>query len=157
MFVLCFQIFVVAGGLAGCGSSLSDRSESDLSILSIKTGNGQEHVFRVELALDAASQARGLMFRRKMADDGGMLFVYDREHVINMWMKNTFLPLDMLFAGRDGTIIAIAKRAEPFSEKIISSQKPAFAVLEVNAGTAERLSIRVGDHIVHPLLSAPAQ
>lgn len=126
---------------------------AQLSELRIKT-SVQQHVFKVELALDEGSQAQGLMFRRSMPDDHGMLFVYDREQSISMWMKNTVLPLDMLFVKRDGTIANIAKRTEPFSERVISSFGPVYGVLELNGGTADRLSIKVGDRVLHSLLSS---
>lgn len=123
--------------------------------LRIVTSAG-EHLFHVELALDQQAQEQGLMFRREMPPDHGMLFVYDRPRVIAMWMKNTVLSLDMLFVGADGRITRIARRAEPFSEEIISSGAPVRAVLELNGGTADRLSIRKGDRLLHPLLQSGA-
>ena len=119
----------------------------------IKTGSS-EHVFQTELALDGPSQTKGLMFRREMPADQGMLFIYDTEHVVNMWMKNTVLPLDMLFMKQDGTISRIARHTEPFSLAVVSSVEPVIGVLELNAGTADRLSIQVGDRMIHPLLKA---
>ncbi|MCF6197872.1 MAG: DUF192 domain-containing protein [Hyphomicrobiaceae bacterium] len=121
--------------------------------LRIKTGS-QEHVFQIELALDGPAQAKGLMFRREMPADRGMLFIYDAEHVATMWMKNTVLPLDMLFVRQDGTIARIARNTEPFSLKTVSSVEPVIGVLELNAGTANRLSIQAGDRLIHPLLKA---
>jgi len=152
--------------LAGCGSSVpapaENRTEKDAatrdadrmsSPLRVKTADG-EHILTVELALDRPSQERGLMFRRSMSADHGMLFIYHRERNIAMWMKNTILPLDMLFVRRDGTISKIVADTEPFSERIIPSDGPVYAVLELNAGTARRLAIRVGDRLIHPLLGA---
>ena len=121
--------------------------------LRIKTSLS-EHLFTIELALDQRSQAKGLMFRREMAADHGMLFVYDGEQEIAMWMKNTLLSLDMLFVRADGRIAKIARRTEPFSERTISSVEPVLAVLELNGGTADRLSIKVGDRLLHPLLGS---
>ena len=99
-----------------------------MDVLIIKTGD-QEHRFEIELALDEREQAKGVMFRRAMAQNHGMLFVYDRECMINMWMKNTVLPLDMLFVRRDGWIVKIAKRTEPFSLAVISSDQPVLPFL----------------------------
>ena len=110
--------------------------------------------FKVELALDGPSQAKGLMFRRTMPADHGMLFIYAPERPISMWMKNTILSLDMLFVKRDGTIAKIFERTEPFSERILSSGQPVYGVLELNAGSVERWGIKTGDQMVHPLLQA---
>ena len=121
--------------------------------LTIVTRTG-EHSFMVELALDERSQARGLMFRRSMAPDHGMLFIYGQERLVSMWMKNTVLSLDMLFVKRDGTIARIFERTEPFSERVLSSQQPVYGVLELNGGTVERLGIKRGDRMLHPLLGA---
>lgn len=158
VFILQFALLLV---LTGCGSfgSTKERDQQErgtaenLSELRIKTGT-QEHVFSVELALDGPAQAKGLMFRREMAADRGMLFLYDIEHVVDMWMKNTVLPLDMLFVKVDGTISRIARNTEPFSLKVVSSINPVIGVLELNAGTADRLSIHAGDRMIHPLLRA---
>lgn len=124
-------------------------------IVRIATSAG-EHTVRVELALDEASQQRGLMFRRHLAADSGMLFIYDPARPIGMWMKNTYLSLDMLFADESGRIVSIVERTEPFSRRIITVPGLVFAVLEVNGGTAERLGIRPGDRLLNPLFrSAP--
>lgn len=106
---------------------------------------GKRNVFTVELALTDRQQQRGLMFRRSMAPDAGMLFDYVTPTRITMWMKNTFIPLDMIFIGADGKVVDIAERAVPQSETIIPSKVPARAVLELNGGTAQRLGIKVGD------------
>ncbi len=144
---------VLTAGLAGCGSTMSETQNPEQQReLRIKTATA-EHLFRVELALDERSQARGLMFRREMPADHGMLFIYEGEKEIAMWMKNTVLSLDMLFVRADGTIVKIARNTEPFSEQIIGSGEPVAGVLELNAGTSERLSIRKGDRVLHPLLS----
>lgn len=112
--------------------------------LAIQSG-GKRHTFTVELAMTDRQQTQGLMFRRALAPDAGMLFDYKTPTRITMWMKNTFIPLDMIFIGSDGTVVDIAERAVPQSEEIIPTRKPARAVLEVNGGTAQRLGIKVGD------------
>ena len=91
------------------------------------------------------------MHVRALPDFGGMLFVYQDSSHHSMWMKNTFIPLDMLFIGEDGRIGHIAAETTPLSEEAISSEGPAIAVLEVPGGTAERLGIGVGDRVEHAI------
>ena len=97
--------------------------------------------FDIYLALNAQQQRRGLMFVRELPARTGMLFVYPDENYRSMWMKNTYISLDMLFAHRDGSIANIASDTVPRSEKSITSSEPVSFVLELNAGTARRLSI----------------
>ncbi|MDH3737769.1 MAG: DUF192 domain-containing protein [Alphaproteobacteria bacterium] len=118
--------------------------------VSIETAGGT-HDFNVELALDPAQQSQGLMFRRELAVDAGMLFFHQRERVATMWMRNTFVPLDMLFVATDGRIVHIVERTVPQSLATISAGRPVRAVLEVNAGTVRRLAIKSGDRLIHPL------
>jgi len=120
------------------------------SKLSIKSEKGL-HKFEIELALSNQQQAQGLMYRRTMAADAGMLFDYRIPQRIRMWMKNTYIPLDMIFIGQDGKIINIAERTIPHSEMVISSKSRARAVLEVNGGTASRLGLKPGDQVLHPI------
>jgi uncharacterized membrane protein (UPF0127 family) len=115
----------------------------------IETAAGQRHRFTVELALDGAQQAQGLMFRRDLAPDAGMLFLYGRPREVSMWMKNTLIPLDMLFIADDGRIVEIAERTVPGSLQTIPSGRPVAAVLELNGGTAARLGITPGDRVRH--------
>ncbi len=117
--------------------------------LDIETAGGRRH-FVVELALSSDQQIQGLMFRRALAPDAGMLFLYDDDHEIQMWMKNTLIPLDMIFIRGDGTILSVAQRTVPRSLATIPSGGPARAVLEVNGGTAARLGIKAGDRVVYP-------
>jgi uncharacterized membrane protein (UPF0127 family) len=103
--------------------------------------------FRVEIAADRASQERGLMFRRSMAADAGMLFDLHRSAQIAFWMKNTELPLDMVFIRSDGTVSSIEPNAVPYSTDPIPSAEPVRAVLEINGGRAYALGIRPGDRV----------
>ncbi|WP_246728511.1 DUF192 domain-containing protein [Microvirga terricola] len=121
-----------------------------LEALSIVSG-GQKQSFQVEVARNDADRAQGLMFRRSMPVDRGMLFDFGRVEPVAMWMQNTYLPLDMLFIRPDGTIARIAANTEPLSTRTISSGEPVLAVLELNAGTASRLGIKPGDRVEHPL------
>jgi len=118
-------------------------------VLEIQTGDGGVFEFKVELAETGEQKSRGLMYRREMGVDEGMLFLYRRDQVVTMWMANTFLPLDMLFIERDGTIVRIQANTIPQSREIISSRKRVRAVLELNAGTARRLGISPGDKVIH--------
>ena len=97
--------------------------------------------FDIYLAVDRQQQQRGLMFVRELPEWTGMLFVYADENYRSMWMKNTYIPLDMVFARRDGSITNIARDTVPLSERSVSSSEPAAFVLELNAGTTRRLSI----------------
>ncbi len=113
------------------------------------SGGGGEHVFRIEIARTPAARQRGLMERRFLAPDAGMLFLYDEPMKIRMWMKNTFIPLDMLFIDAAGVISSIRAHTTPLSTRTIVSSKLVPAVLELNAGTAERLGIKPGDRVLH--------
>jgi uncharacterized membrane protein (UPF0127 family) len=120
----------------------------NLEKLDIVTSSGT-HAFSVEVMRSEPERERGLMFRRFLAKDRGMLFDFNAERVVMMWMKNTYLPLDMIFIARTGKVIGVAENAVPLSEKIISSGVPAYAVLEVPAGTVARLGLRIGDSVRH--------
>lgn len=104
--------------------------------------------FDIYLARNREQQRRGLMFVRHLAPWTGMLFVYPSEDIRSMWMKNTFIPLDMVFASRDGTVSSVARDTVPQSLKSISSTEPVSFVLELNAGATERLSIDVGSRLI---------
>ena len=127
---------------------ISPRAD-DFSSLSLLTANGA-HPFQVEIAADEASREKGLMNRRYMPADRGMLFEFEREAPVAFWMKNTYIPLDMIFIGRNGAITHIAANAEPLSEAVIPSGGPCVAVLEVNGGVAAKIGLRVGDKVRHP-------
>jgi uncharacterized membrane protein (UPF0127 family) len=119
--------------------------------LAIETAAGTKF-FMVEVARTPGQHSQGLMFRRRLAADAGMLFVYRRVEPIAMWMQNTFIPLDMLFIGADRRIAHIVERTVPLSTETIESIKPASSVLELNAGTVSRLGIKPGDVVVSPAL-----
>ena len=121
------------------------------SSLVIRSG-GREHRFSVEIARTPREHSQGLMFRRRMAADAGMLFVYDPPRPVSMWMRNTYLPLDMFFIAPDGRISHIVERTVPLSEENIPSRGTVRAVLELNAGTAARLGIEPGATVFAPAL-----
>jgi len=119
-----------------------------LERLEIVTKSGV-HVFDVELALTPEQRSTGLMYRKELAPGRGMLFDFEGEGPIAMWMKNTYVSLDMFFIRADGRIARIAENTVPLSEATIPSGAPVKAVLEVVAGTAKRLGIAPGDRVAH--------
>ncbi|MCP3469961.1 DUF192 domain-containing protein [Bradyrhizobium sp. CCGUVB1N3] len=121
--------------------------------LEIATRNGVQ-VFSVEMATTEEEKTTGLMYRKELADGKGMLFDFSPEQEVTMWMKNTYISLDMIFIAADGRILRIAENTEPLSTKIIPSRGLARAVLEVPAGTAQKYGIRPGDRVAHPLFGA---
>jgi uncharacterized membrane protein (UPF0127 family) len=120
--------------------------------LVLKTDSGP-HSFNIELATTPAERALGLMYRRTLPVDAGMLFLYDKPQPLTMWMRNTFIPLDMVFIGADGKVHRIESRTEPFSTQIISSEGNVQGVLELNAGTAASIGLKAGDEVVYPGLN----
>ena len=100
-----------------------------------------------EIALSAPEQEQGLMFRRSIGENEGMLFVYDKPQHVSMWMRNTYLSLDMVFIGRDRRVLRIEHGATPLSDAVIDSGGPVQFVLELKAGMAERLGLKAGDVI----------
>jgi uncharacterized membrane protein (UPF0127 family) len=129
-----------------CGS-LTARAQETFSTepLTIEKSNGEKHDFTVELAVNGGQRQQGLMFRKTMPEDHGMLFDFGGMRDVTMWMRNTLLPLDMIFFGPDGVITHIHENAVPHSEAIISSRGPVKYVLEVNGGLTRKLVIRPGD------------
>jgi hypothetical protein len=121
--------------------------------LVIRTAGG-EHAFQVEIADDVRERALGLMFRRTMPADEGMLFDFGEELPTGFWMRNTYIPLDMLFIEADGTIESIAERTTPLSEKSIRSAGPVRFVLEINGGLSDQLGIEAGDVVTGPAIEA---
>jgi hypothetical protein len=144
---------VVALFVSGASAAPERHPESGLQVapLAVVQPDGTRHEFRVELARTAGEQSRGLMHRRELAADAGMLFLFRRPRVANFWMRNTFVPLDMIWIARDreGTprILGAHENAVPHSTRSISSNLPVDAVLEVPGGTVARLGLARGDRI----------
>lgn len=101
----------------------------------------------IEIADNSYEQETGLMYRKEMKEDRGMLFVYDQAAMHNFYMKNTYIPLDIIFFGSDSTAVSYKENAEPLDESLIPSQKPAQFILEINAGLVEKWNIELGDKI----------
>ena len=139
-FLIAFVVALDAGAL--------ERFEK--STLSIVTAKGPT-AFHVEMAISPTQQAQGLMYRRSMSADAGMLFVYHRPQPASFWMKNTFIPLDMIFIGADGRIVNIRQRTVPQSLTPVRSRGDVLAVLELNGGTSSRLGIKAGDEVRHEI------
>ena len=134
-------------------SDSSDAAQLDRAFprttLKIATPNARLHTFNTWVADTYERRARGLMFVKHLADDAGMLFIYERPQEVGMWMKNTFIPLDMLFIDATGKVIRVAENTEPHSLQTISSQGIALAVVELKGGTAQRLGITKGAQVMH--------
>lgn len=123
----------------------------------IITKDGKRHEFDVEMALSPRQQEVGLMFRKSVPENGGMLFDWGTERDSQMWMKNTIIPLDMVFIRADGTVGAIAENTTPRSLAVIDSDGPVRATLELAAGTTAKLGITVGDKVEGRLFGHPPQ
>jgi uncharacterized membrane protein (UPF0127 family) len=146
-------------GLSGCNARTGDtaaaslqnelpQSEAGLNqvALSVQTSDAT-HAFIVEVAETPAQQAQGLMFRTRLAPDRGMIFPFPVDRVASFWMKNTVIPLDIIFVRRDGTIESIAANTIPYSLAPVSSNEPVATVLEIAGGRAAELGIGPGDRV----------
>ena len=128
----------------------ASRAAEPLQRLEIVSASGP-HVFEVELARSPAEREKGLMFRRYMPKNRGMLFDFSNPEPATMWMENTYIPLDMLFIRADGTVARIETNTEPLSRRVIAAGEPVLGVLELNGGVCDELGIKAGDRVVHPM------
>ena len=149
-------IFLASGLIALTALAQSNQEqlnvpdiEFERDVIYVKT-QYDSHYFNVELANDPMKRQRGLMYRQVMADDAGMLFLFSDERQRSFWMKNTYIPLDIIYISRNGEIVSIAKHTKPHDETPVPSYLPATYVLEVNAGITDRLDIQEGDLLCHP-------
>lgn len=148
------QLFSILGALAATPAIAQpgvDRPQPKLPTerLVIVTADGRRHSFDVEMAVNPDHQTIGLMFRTEVPAAEGMLFDWGTPRESSMWMRNTLIPLDMLFIAADGRIHRIAERTTPHSLAPIDSRGPVRATLELRGGIAERLNINVGDRVLH--------
>jgi uncharacterized membrane protein (UPF0127 family) len=144
-FFLCLFAFMA---LAACDNKAAAYADP-LQRLSIVTKDGTRHDFKIELAVTPEEQAQGLMNRTEMAKDEGMLFFFNDFAERSFWMKNTLIPLDMIFMDEEGVIVNIHDSAIPNDLTSIKSGVPARAVLELNGGVANTLGIKAGDKVHH--------
>ncbi|WP_245891844.1 MULTISPECIES: DUF192 domain-containing protein [Devosia] len=126
---------------------------SDETRLVVQSENG-EHAFTVEVVDTPETRAQGLMYRQELADDAGMLFDFREERPVSFWMRNTYIPLDMLFIEADGTILNIHVNARPHDTTSIPSDGPVQFVLEIPGGRSDELGIAAGDTVEHPRITA---
>jgi len=149
-----FFLALLVGVAAMTTASRSQNAQETLRQENLVVQSGdQTHRFVVEVAETDRQRSRGLMYREEMAADHGMLFVFDGEGERFFWMKNTPLPLDIIYIGATGDIVSIAADTTPFSEKVIPSGEAAKFVLELNAGTSASLGIDVGDKVSSPSMA----
>jgi hypothetical protein len=152
-------VLILAGFLAFLAASVPSLAQDSGSVrvepLAIVTSSGRT-VFETEIADTHELRARGLMFRRHLPSDRAMLFDFKQTRHVMMWMKNTYVSLDMVFIHADGRITKIAENTVPMSEDIIDSGQPVAFVLELAAGTAKRIGLKPGDRIEHRLMAKPA-
>jgi uncharacterized protein len=145
----CALLVVITGASLVVSPPTARSAEQQTLEIASKTG---VHLFAIEIAVTDEERARGLMYRRSVPDSYGMLFDFKRDQEVTMWMRNTYVSLDMIFIQSDGRIRRIAENTETESDKIISSGGPVRAVLEVVGGTAKKLGIEPGDRVASPVL-----
>ena len=146
-----FGIIFLAIAIALAIIILSWPGNSDnfsASKVAIVTKSGDAYAFSVEVAETDEQKATGLMFRKELPEKSGMLFINENEAVTDMWMKNTFIPIDILFINADGVIVKIHRNAVPESTSIISSDIPVKGVLEIGGGLADKFGINYGDLVL---------
>jgi uncharacterized protein len=156
---VCIALFGAFCLLLGAGTFAQTGPIEDLAAfpsgkLEIAEGKNVKHVFQVWLANSQPRQAQGLMFVRSLPDLRGMLFVHETPQAISMWMKNTYIPLDMVFIDAHGRIQEIVAQTKPHSLEIIRAKDPALAVLEIAGGEAKRLGLHPGQRVIHSALPA---
>lgn len=154
MKVLLLILFLPLLALQGCKEDSNAEASNDAAlnpnVLTIQTQAGEALKFNVELAISPSQQAQGLMNRQSMPQESGMLFIFPNSAERRFWMKNTFIPLDIIYVRADGIIHHIHRNAVPLDPTGIPSKGAVMAVFEVNAGLSNKLGIRAGDKIIHP-------
>ena len=141
VFFIALFVSCSAPADTGAGGVSSLDGDFDRRTLIIEADDRERHQLNVYIAADFDQQRRGLMFVRKMPDDTGMLFIYEDSGMHSMWMKNTYIPLDLIFARADGTVSSVIHDTQPLSLQSRASIEPVTYVLELNAGAARRLHI----------------
>jgi len=152
LFCLFAAALAVMMGTASAQAEMKMRRDTVI----LHTASGA-HRINIEIAESEREKSYGLMFRRSLGDDEGMLFPYPTAHEITMWMRNTFIPLDMIFIRADGIVHRIETDTEPHSERIIASEGDVAGVLEMKAGSARRLGLKAGDRVEYAHFKGPAK
>lgn len=143
--LICLLIVLPACSPASNGAERAD----DWTYVEVVSETGV-HRFTVEIADEPAEQRRGLMYRQSLPEDAGMLFLYEEAEILSYYMRNTYIPLDIIYIDTEGRIVSIARETEPLSERSLFSAAPAIAVLEVNGGLSDQLGFGEGDLVRHP-------
>ncbi len=136
--------------LAGFGVVHAQQEKLPTEPVTVQTASGESHVFTSEMAMTQEQQAMGMMFRTEMAPDEGMLFVFPEVRRASFWMRNTLIPLDLIFVRANGRIANIVENATPQTDTSRRSQGRVKAVFEIPGGRAAELGIKAGDLVVHP-------
>jgi len=132
---------------------IPESAQFETEQITVKKADGEILYFDVEVAVTPTQQARGLMYRKQMDEDSGMLFLFDYASKRSFWMKNTLIPLDLVFLHHDGIVHHIHHNAKPQDLTSITSKHPAKAVLELNGGTSDKMGIKEGDQVQHPFFN----
>lgn len=143
-------VFLVLLGFAAAAAA-AEPVTFGVSRLEVVAEGGKRHAFAVELAVTPDQLSQGLMFRRDLAAGAGMLFDFGSPRQVSMWMKNTLIPLDMLFIDRTGRVVHVEQYAVPGSLEPRGPAEPVLGVLELPAGTARRLGLKPGDRVIHAM------
>lgn len=146
---LCAALFfgALVAATSFAGQAEAAPCQSDVVVVDALSGS---HTFSVEVADDAQERAQGLMFRDTLDEAAGMLFVYPKPRSVSFWMKNTLIPLDIIFTDQRGVVVSIHENAIPYDETPIFGGDAVFSVLELNAGVSQALDIKIGDVLRHP-------
>lgn len=153
-------IFLAAGLIGLTAMAQGNQEETNIPEITFKRDvffvktDRDAHYFNVELALTPRQRARGLMYRRVLAEDAGMVFVFGDETPRSFWMRNTYVPLDIIYINGRGEIVSIAKNTKPLDETPVPSYLPAKFVLEINAGLSDALGLKEGDLLCHPTIQS---
>lgn len=147
--MLAAALLMTAGAALSQSAAPEPLSAFPQSLLAIRTSSGKVVNFKIWQADTPKREEQGMMFIREMDEHTGMLFMFPQNRPVSMWMKNTYVSLDLLFMNAQGKIDYIAAKATPLSEAIIGPPTPEFAVLELKGGSCEQFGIKVGDKVLH--------
>ena len=153
MFIILLSFLVINGCKEEKAKTLDKNDNFFAKTELVIVSSENDHKFIVEVADSFEKRKQGLMFRRKMAENEGMIFDFGQTMPITMWMKNTYIPLDMILISEDGTILDVFENAVPLSEKVLSSPHSAKYVLEIGGGIFQKLGLSRGDKVICDIFS----